>query len=110
MLMEPGKDFCVRCRDEESTIAFLREMFLQYPDKVKFWNEDENKWDETRYDHIDYFPHLQYSSSLLTWDDETYAEEHGYVIVDYYDIPGARPLKDLGEIERHDADLSALFI
>lgn len=105
--------FCVRCRDEESAITFLNEMIRQYPEKTKFWNSGENKWEEAIDDgenHVDYFPYINNcGGTTLAWDDDDYAETHSYRIVEYYDIPGSRPLEDLGDIDGSGFDINSLF-
>lgn len=113
MFEEKSVLFCVRCRDEESAITFLNEMIRQYPEKTKFWDSDENKWEEAIDDgenHVDYFPYINNcGGTTLAWDDDDYAETHSYRIVEYYDIPGARPLEDLGDIDGSGFDINSLF-
>ena len=110
-LEEPGKKFCVRCFDEESTLAFLDEMFEQYPEKCKYWTRGENKWGKVYGGYIDYFPYLNgVDGTNLCWDGERYAEENDYIIVNYTDLPGATGLyADFGEIGEQVADFSLLF-
>lgn len=113
MFEEKNVLFCVRCRDEESAITFLNEMIRQYPEKTKFWNSGENKWKEAIDDgenHVDYFPYINNcGGTTLAWDDDDYAETHSYRIVEYYDIPGSRPLEDLGDIDGSGFDINSLF-
>ena len=113
MFEEKNVLFCVRCRDEESAITFLNEMIRQYPEKTKFWHSGENKWEEAIDDgesHVDYFPYINnYGGTTLAWDDDDYAETHSYRIVEYYDIPGSRPLEDLGDIDGSGFDINSLF-
>ena len=113
ILEEENVLFCVRCRDEESTLTFLKEMIRQYPDKTKFWNSWENKWEEAvddDADHVDYFPYINNcGGTSLAWDDESYAEDNRYRIVEFYDIPGATPIEDLGEIDCCNFNIGDLF-
>lgn len=113
MFEEKNILFCVRCRDEESAITFLKEMIRQYPEKTKFWDSGENKWEEAIDDgenHVDYFPYINNcGGTTLAWDDNDYAETHSYRIVEYYDIPGSRPPEDLGEIDCCSFNISDLF-
>lgn len=111
VLAVPGVKICVRCRDEKSTLAFLEEMFLQYPDRCEFWDRDENRWARRDSEYIDYYPYLNNVDGYgLCWDGGGYAERNGYTIIDYYDIPGAlgEPM-DFGEIVHSDIDINALF-
>lgn len=110
MLTEPGVKFCVRCYDKESVSVFLEEMIRQYPEKTRYWKVGENRYDSD-VGHLDYFPYLNNcDGNKLLWDDESYAENNGYTIINFSDIPGAtgEPL-DFGEIDVSDLDLSALF-
>lgn len=113
MFEEKNVLFCVRCRDEESAITFLNEMIRQYPEKTKFWHSGENKWEEAideGGDHVDYYPYINNcGGTTLAWDDDDYAETHSYRIVEYYDIPGSRPLEDLGDIDGSGFDINSLF-
>lgn len=113
MFEEKNVLFCVRCRDEESTLTFLNEMIRQYPEKTKFWYIGENKWEEAiddGGDHVDYFPYINNcGGTTLAWDSESYAEDHRYRIVEFYDIPGATPIEDLGEIDCCNFDIGDLF-
>lgn len=113
ILEEKNVLFCVRCRDEESTILFLNEMIRQYPEKTKFWHSGENKWEEAideGEDHVDYFPYINNcGGTTLAWDSGDYADDHRYKIIEFYDIPGAMPIEDLGEINCHSFDINDLF-
>ena len=111
VLTEPGVKICVRCTDEESTLAFLDEMFLQYPEKCRYWSRGENKWGDRETSYVDYFPYLNnYDGRTLFWGSDGYAESNGYKIIKYYDIPGALGAPaDLGEILCSEFDISALF-
>lgn len=111
VLMEPGKKFCVRCRDEESTVRFLNEMFRQYPERCKYWKIDENKWLKQTYGFVDYYPYFDDPTGHLYWDENSdYPCEHGFTIIDFYDLPGANGyLSDFGEIESAVPDISLLF-
>lgn len=113
MFEEKNVLFCVRCRDEESAITFLNEMIRQYPEKTKLWHGGENKWKEAIDDgknHVDYFPYINNcGGTTLAWDDDDYAETRSYRIVEYYDIPGSRPLEDLGDIDGSGFDINSLF-
>ena len=111
MLAEPGRKFCVRCYDKESTDTFLREMIRQYPDRCEFWSGREDKWDERSGEYVDYFPYLNnVEGRNLAWDDCDWAEDNGYDIIDYYDLPGARKeCVDFGEITCSERDISVLF-
>lgn len=102
---------CVRCRDEKSTLFFLEEMMSQYPEKCVYWKPGESKWRGEDSEYIDYFPYLNgLDGNTLCWDDEDYAEKNGYIIIEYYDIPGALgPPDDFGEIDTMDIDISILF-
>ena len=100
---------CVRCRDEESTLRFLEEMFIQHPEKCRFWSRDENKWDED-VSYVDYFPYLNgIDGGNLCYDTGSYAKEEGYLIVDFYEIPGAYGEIDLGDIEKPEFSLDAII-
>lgn len=111
MFKESADRICVRCRDEESTLTFLKEMMTQYPEKCKYWDGDENKWLNSDDGYIDYFPYLNNrDGDQLCWDNCEYAEENGYKIVEYTDIPGALGLpEDLGDIDLSESDISMLF-
>jgi hypothetical protein len=113
MFEEKNVLFCVRCRDEESTLTFLNEMIRQYPEKTKFWHGGENKWEEAIDDdrgHVDYFPYINNcGGTTLAWDSDSYAEDHRYRVVEFYDIPGATPIEDLGEIDCCNFNIGDLF-
>lgn len=109
MLKEPGVKFYVRCPDEESTLNFLREMKVQYPEHCTNWTGRENQWTESGNNHIDYFPYINNcGDNRLRWNGGDWGEDNGYRRIDYYDIPGARCI-DLGDVERGDMSLEALF-
>lgn len=112
MLTEPGVKFCVRCYNKESVAVFLEEMTRQYPEKTKYWEEGEGerKWDSD-VGYFDYFPYLNnHDGTSLLWNNEHYAEDNGYTIVNFNDLPGANGgLFDFGEIVAPDFDLSVLF-
>lgn len=106
---DPSKKFCVRCRDEESSFSFLGAMKDQHPQRCTRWNRIENHFDNS-VGYIDYYPYINgLDGAELLWDDEDFAEKNGYTIVEFYDIPGARPIDDLGEIDSCDFDINNLF-
>lgn len=108
MLIECKKPVCVRCRDEESTLDFLKEMFAQYPEQCSNWTPEENKWDINDGNPVTYFPYLnKVLGNRLLWDGSDYAERNGYKIIEYYDL--ARTQSDLGEIDAQGVDISMLF-
>lgn len=111
MLTEPGKKFCVRCYDVESCVAFLEEMIKQHPEKCRFWSHGENRWRDRIGEYVDYFPYLNnVDGDRLLWDSDGYAEDNGYFIIDYDELPGARgELPDFGEIDLSGVDIGALF-
>lgn len=101
---------CCRCYSEHEASVFLRSMMEQYPSHTKFWSEGETHWGEHGSDYVDYFPYLNnVDGGSLCWDDESYAEDNDYYIVDFDDIPMLHQSLDLGDIPQSEMDVDFLL-
>lgn len=110
VLKDRAGKVCVRCRDEESALNFLREIKAQYPKVCGNWKGTENHWKSYGLTHMDYFPYIkEMRTNSLCWDGDDYAEMYGYEIIEYYDLPGAKELEDLGEFMESEFSIDSLF-
>lgn len=112
VLLEPGVKFCVRCTEQQDAKNFVSAMMEQYPDRTKHWTLDDHKL--RRFEpgsYLDFFPDINNMDRWgdLSWDDRHYAENHGYRIICFDDIPSVNAVEDLGIFIPADEMLNELL-
>lgn len=98
VLLEPGVKFCVRCTEQTDAKNFVSAIMEQYPEKAGTWDLDDHKLRTWEGSYLDLYPDLNNMNNWdeLAWDDQQYADNHGYVIIDFKDLPKINAVEDLG--------------
>lgn len=106
MFRERGAKIVVRCVTEQQTDDFLAAMVKVYPERSKNLLRIESMWEWARDpdSHIDFYP---CDEAYMSWDNEWYAENHGYSIVYFRDIATAI---DFGDLNPCESSLDSLFL
>ena len=99
VLLEPGVKFCVRCTEQQDAKNFVSAIMVQYPEKAGMWSLEDPKlrsWEEGN--HLDLYPDLNNMNNWdeLSWDDRNFAENHGYLIINFKGLPQITAVEDLG--------------